>query len=244
MEKDMARRNAMTKRILLYRTAIEGWGTFLLVVMGGVPSLLFPPGETLAPLMSALLLGSSFSLLTLRYASRSGAHFNPLVTLLFALTGYVCWWTVPFYLGAQMLGGLGGTLVLRWLVGLVPGLHTFPPQSSPFFSLGAETILTITLLFLVLIVATSNEHTGTLGAQKWLPALTLSIFVALGSFLSNSLSWASMNPLQPFSFAMETGQFSDQWAYWIGSLLAVMIVILIYWKLQRDAHTDTEDNYL
>jgi aquaporin Z len=231
----ITRGNAMTRRTVLYQATTEGIGTFLLVFMGSVAYLLLPTGETLTPLVSALLLGGSFFFLTLWGASRSGAHFNPLVTLLFAFTGYVSWWNIPFYLGAQMLGGLGGALVLRLLAGLVPSPHTFPPQGFPFLSLGVETLLTLTLLLLVLIVATNNEQTGTLGAQWWLPALTLSVFVTFGFFLSDSLSWAAMNPLQPFSFAVETGQFGDQWTYWLGSFLAVVAMVLIYWKLRRGA---------
>lgn len=226
----------MTRRTVLYQAVTEGIGTFLLVFMGSVAYLLLPTGETLAPLVSALLLGSCFFFLTLWGASRSGAHFNPSVTLLFALTGYLSWWSVPLYLGAQLIGGVGGALILHLLVVWVPGPHAFPSQNAPFLSLGVETILTLTLLLLVLIAATRNEQTGTLGAQGWLSALTVSVFVTFGFFLSDSLGWAAMNPLQPFSFAGETGQFGDQWTYWVGSLLAVIVVTLIYGKLRQGAY--------
>jgi glycerol uptake facilitator protein len=48
------------------------------------------------------------------FASISGAHFNPAVTLGFAFTGGLAWSQVPIYIIAQMLGAIAGS-VLVWL---------------------------------------------------------------------------------------------------------------------------------
>ena len=52
----------------------------------------------------------------------SSAHFNPAVTVAFALTRHFPWRDVPAYLAGQLLGAAGGAWVLRACFGLEGGL--------------------------------------------------------------------------------------------------------------------------
>lgn len=49
------------------------------------------------------------------FGSSSGAHFNPAVTIAFALAGYCSWKIVPGYILSQFLGAFVGA-VLVWLI--------------------------------------------------------------------------------------------------------------------------------
>src|SRR5579859_1175894 len=47
-------------------------------------------------------------------AAASGAHLNPAVTLSLAVLGKISWELVPFYIAAQLLGAMTGSL-LAWV---------------------------------------------------------------------------------------------------------------------------------
>ena len=52
----------------------------------------------------------------------SGAHLNPAVTLAFVLTRHFPLRDVPAYIGAQLIGAVGGAATLRILFGNVANL--------------------------------------------------------------------------------------------------------------------------
>src|SRR5579883_2792605 len=60
----------------------------------------------------------------------SGAHFNPAVTVAFALRGVFSLWRVPIYWAAQMLGAVGAALLLRQLYGDVASLGATHARSG------------------------------------------------------------------------------------------------------------------
>ncbi|HEX4495493.1 MAG TPA: aquaporin [Thermoanaerobaculia bacterium] len=74
----------------------------------------------------------------------SGAHFNPAVTLAFAVTRHFSWRDVPPYLLGQLLGAVGGALTLRAFFGLdAAALGATAPVGSPLRALGIEVLLTL-----------------------------------------------------------------------------------------------------
>src|SRR5690349_3463211 len=72
----------------------------------------------------------------------SGAHFNPAVTIAFALTRHFPWREVLWYVVGQMSGAILGALTLRLLVGDVAQLGVTLPSGSPGQSFGLEILLT------------------------------------------------------------------------------------------------------
>jgi glycerol uptake facilitator-like aquaporin len=92
----------------------EGIGTALLlaaVVGSGIMGERLAQGNmALALLANSLATGFALIALIAAFAARSGAHFNPVVTLAFALRAGFPWREVPLYLGAQFAGGALGVL--------------------------------------------------------------------------------------------------------------------------------------
>jgi glycerol uptake facilitator-like aquaporin len=62
----------------------------------------------LALLCNALATGALLTVLILLFAPVSGAHFNPAITLAFALRGDMPWSVVPLYLCSQIAGAILG----------------------------------------------------------------------------------------------------------------------------------------
>ncbi|MFV1464074.1 MULTISPECIES: MIP/aquaporin family protein [unclassified Phaeobacter] len=90
----------------------EGLGTcFLLigVVGSGIMAETLSGGNVgLALLANAVATGAMLYVIITTLGPISGAHFNPAVTLAFALRGDHSWRAVPPYLAAQIIGGILG----------------------------------------------------------------------------------------------------------------------------------------
>jgi glycerol uptake facilitator-like aquaporin len=100
--------------LLSRRMAAEALGTaFLLAVVVGSGIMaqgLFPTSDGLALLANAIATGCGLVALILTFGSVSGAHFNPVVTLIDASAGGMAWRDVPAYLAAQVAGATAGVL--------------------------------------------------------------------------------------------------------------------------------------
>jgi glycerol uptake facilitator-like aquaporin len=102
--------------------AAEFLGTaFLLagVVGSGIMAERLAQGNAaIALLANALATGALLVALILTFGSISGAHFNPLVTLVEATFGRFRWVKMPGYVAAQIFGGLLGVMVAHVMFSL------------------------------------------------------------------------------------------------------------------------------
>ncbi len=79
----------------------------------------------------------------------SGAHFNPAVTLVFALRGTTPWHEVVPYVLIQCLGGIVGTILAHLMFDLAPLMIGTTARSGPSQWL-AEAVATSTLILTIL----------------------------------------------------------------------------------------------
>src|SRR5580700_8680091 len=97
---------------LAQRCIAECLGTaFLLagVVGSGIMAQKLSGGNAaLALLCNTLPTGAMLTVLILTLGPISGAHFNPAVSVAFALRGELAWPMVAAYIAAQIVGGLVG----------------------------------------------------------------------------------------------------------------------------------------
>jgi glycerol uptake facilitator-like aquaporin len=111
--------------------AAELFGTaFLLagVVGSGIMAERLAQGNVaIALLANAVATGALLVALILAFGSISGAHFNPLVTMVEAVFGRFHWAKVPGYVAAQIFGGLLGVAAAHVMFSLP--LVTFSQHS-------------------------------------------------------------------------------------------------------------------
>jgi glycerol uptake facilitator-like aquaporin len=97
---------------LLHRGVAECLGTaFLLaaVVGSGIMAQRLAGGnDALALLCNTLPTGAILTVLILTFGPLSGAHFNPAVSIAFALVGKIKWQDAAYYIAAQIIGGVIG----------------------------------------------------------------------------------------------------------------------------------------
>jgi glycerol uptake facilitator-like aquaporin len=138
---------------LAQRTVAEWLGTaFLLaaVVGSGIMAQRLAGGNgALALLCNTIATGAILVVLILIFGPLSGAHFNPAVSLAFALRGDLPWSTATLYLTAQVLGAVVGV----WAAHLMFELPIWQASATVRTGPGqwfAETVATFGLLLTVL----------------------------------------------------------------------------------------------
>ena len=144
---------------LAKRVVAEALGTFFLlaaVVGSGVMAERLANGNTaLALLANTAATGAALIALIISFAPLSGAHFNPVVTISFALRHDLLWSEVPFYLLAQLVGGIGGVIGANLMFGL-PAVFLSNHPRTGMAQLFSEFIATLGLLSVILAASRST----------------------------------------------------------------------------------------
>ena len=196
-----------------------------------------PLGHVLEPWMlrrSMMGLAMALTAVAIIYSPwgrRSGAHFNPAVTLTFWRLGKVAGWDAAFYIAAQFLGGVAGVLVARaWLGAPVahPAVHyavTMPGPAGPLVAFGSEIAISFMLMLVVLAVSNS-------GAAA-LTGLSSAGLVATFITLEAPLSGMSMNPARTLASAVPARTWTALWVYFTGPLIGMLVAADVYLLLSR-----------
>ncbi|WP_063688558.1 aquaporin [Bradyrhizobium stylosanthis] len=141
----------------LARRAFAEWlgTTFLLaaVVGSGIMAQKLSGGNVaLALLCNTIATGAILVTLILTFAPVSGAHFNPAVTLAFAMRGETAWRDAAIYVAAQISGAIVGVWIAHLMFEL-PLLQLSLTQRSGAGQWLAEAAATFGLLLTIFGVA-------------------------------------------------------------------------------------------
>ena len=152
----------------------------------------------------------------------SGAHFNPAVSIGFAMGGHFPWSRVATYAIAQIGGALVGAASLRLTLGPSVGLGVTAPAAGDVQALGWEAILTFFLMLVITAVATDSRAVGEAAA------LAIGGTVALGALVGGPVSGASMNPARSIGPAIVSGDLAGLWIYVVGPILGAVVAATTY----------------
>jgi aquaporin Z len=208
------------------RLLAEILGTFALTVVaaGGIIISSISHGEVN---LTAHYVAAGLVIAALIYAlgSTSGAHFNPVVTLAFALRRDFPWRRVPGYWIAQLLGAVLASLLLRQLFGTVEHLGATLPKGGAGVAFVMEILLTFLLVTVILGVVAKAELVGNN------VAIAVGSTIVLCGLFAGPISGASMNPARSLGPFLVSGELGDAWIYivgpFVGALLAVGMAILL-----------------
>ena len=170
---------------LLQRSAAEALGTALLlaaVVGSGIMGERLAGGNNaIALLANSLATGFALIALIVAFGPRSGAHFNPAVTITLAARGDVPKRIVPAYVAAQVIGALAGVLAAHAMFDL-PLLQASATERSGPGQWWSECVATFGLVFLILGFNKKNE---------WLAPFAVGGYIAAAYWFSASTSFAN-----------------------------------------------------
>lgn len=175
----------------------------------------------------ALTFGLIIMVMVAAVGHLSGAHFNPAVTLAFAITRHFPRRDVLAYIVSQLIGAVLGAFTLQVLFGTVANLGATLPTGTALQSFGLEILLTAVLMFVIIAVATDSQAAGQLAA------LAIGAAVALDALWGGPISGASMNPARSFGPALLAGIWRDQWVYWFGPIIGAVLGAITYQFLRK-----------
>jgi aquaporin Z len=219
---------------LWQKLVAELFGTFFLTGVGaGVDvTTRLAGGPDLVP----RALAPALVVLALIYAlgNVSGAHFNPAVTLAFAVRRAFPARHVPLYWLAQLGGSLLASFGLLVVFGSVSaGVH------APHFGVGRAlaTEVFLSLLLAVVILGAATRH-SLVGPDAALPVgATISLCGLVGLVVDG----ASMNPARSLGPALATGKLDDAWIYVVGPVLGMLLAVLLTAALHPRHHGGEEE---
>ena len=216
---------------LLKRSGAEFIGTYALVTAGCGAIMVDAQTGALGHIGIAFTFGLIIMVMIAAIGHLSGAHFNPAVTIAFALTRHFPWREVPFYIGGQILGAVLGAITLRGIIGDVANLGATMPSGTIAQSFGLEIVLTAFLMFVIIAVATDTRAVGETAA------IAIGATVALDALWGGQISGASMNPARSFAPALIAGEWTAHWIYWVAPIIGAAVGGFAYQLIRAESET-------
>ncbi len=207
----------------------EVMGTFLLVlVAAGAGMMNAAFGDPISRTAAVVAPGLMVMAMILFMGRVSGAHFNPAVSIAFALRGDFPWRRVPGYIVAQFVGAVLAVLFLQAVIGVsASNGATYPAQSATdVAAFLMEVVLTFGLVSVILGTASGAQNIGIVGA------LGVGGYIALAGLWASPLSGASMNPIRSLAPDLVANNFSDYWVYLAGPLLGAALAVIAAYMLR------------
>jgi aquaporin Z len=229
----------------MLKTFVEHWPEYLIEAAGlgffmlsacafGV--LLFHPSSPAVTLihdsllrrvlMGAAMGSTAVAIIYSPWGKRSGAHVNPATTLAFFRLGKVKPTDALFYVAAQFVGGVIGTLaavaLLRPAVG-APEVNYVVTRGDygAGVAFAAEAFITFVLMTVVLNVSNSAR------LSRW-TGVCAGALVAVYISVEAPLSGMSMNPARTFASAFAARSWTTLWVYFTAPPLGMLAAAEVY----------------
>lgn len=216
------------------RAVVEALGAGMLtIVAGGVEmAAALRPGQV-DLVAKAFAPGLLIMVMIYAFGDVSGAHFNPAVTLAFALRGVFAWRLVPLYWLAQIVGAIAGGGLLRALFGTIA--HGGANQLHVSAGRGLVLEATLTAILVTVILNTASRH-RVVGSDA---ALAVGFTIVLCGLFGEPLSGASMNPARSLGPVVVASSWTDAWVYVLGPAIGAVVAVAA--SFLTHPHRDPEE---
>jgi len=212
----------LSERALLRACVAELIGTFALVFAGAGAIMVDAKTAALGHVGVAITFGLVIMVMIYAVGHVSGAHFNPAVSLAFAVTRHFPWPRVALYWLAQLVGALLAAALLRASLGNLAHVGATLPAGSDGQSFVWEIVLTAFLMFVIMAVATDTRAVGEAAA------IAVGGTVGLDAMFGGPISGASMNPARSAGPAILSGDLRALWIYLVAPAVGAMAGAVAY----------------
>jgi aquaporin Z len=218
--------------------AIEAIGiaAFLLAAVAGTVALEhpasplhvgIPDARVRRALMGVAMGATATTLVYSPWGRRSGAHFNPALTLTFLRLGKVAPRDAAGYIAAQFAGAIVGVWLAGTLLGSLPRdpsvrfAVTLPGAAGAGVAFAAEAAISFGMMLTVLVVSNTPRAARFTG-------VCCAVLVATYIALEAPLSGMSMNPARSLGSATGAGIFHSIWIYFAAPLIGMLLAAEAY----------------
>jgi aquaporin Z len=173
-------------------------------------------------LMGIAIAATTYLIIRSPFGRRSGAHFNPAITVTFLWLRRIHHWDAVGYVSARFVGAVVGVAIAREIFGVrlssAPVLYlvTLPGAYARLPAFIAEFLLSGLLMGVVLYAANHRRLTR------------LSPIFVFYFGLCSSISGFSVNPARTFSSALFASLWQGIWIYFLGPCLGMLASAALY----------------
>lgn len=217
-------------------------GTFA-IVFGGCGAVVANQISNGAVTHPGIAVSFGLIVMTMIYALGhiSGAHFNPAVTLAFALKRHFPTQEILPYILAQVGGAIFASFLHVVLLSnfydsnAVMNLGVTQPADGVWLTaFGLEFILTFFLMFVIMAVATDFRAVGQMAG------IAIGGTVLFEAMFAGPLCGASMNPARSLGPALISMQLDHITAYILGPISGAVVAAITYSFIRCDDASDSE----
>ncbi len=161
----------------------------------------------------------------------SGGHLNPAVTTAMMAFRKISPKDGVLYIVAQLLGGVAGAGLMKWLVDGTTGAAPFDTAArvglakglSGFNGMLLEAIATLLLVWVVYGVAVDPD-----GAFAKVAGLPIGFVVTMDILMIGPMTGATMNPARWFGPNVLLGEWANAWVWIVGPVLGAVVAGALY----------------
>jgi aquaporin Z len=221
--------------------AIEALGlaAFMLAAVTCTAALEHPASPLHAalpdPLLRRVLIGlamgsTAMALVYSPWGQRSGAHFNPALTLTFLRLGRVAPRDAAGYAAAHFGGAIAGVALAGGVLGALASHEsvrfaaTRPGPAGPGVAFAAELVISFVLMTVILVVSNTPR------IARW-TGVCCGLLVATYITLVAPLSGMSMNPARTLGSATGARTFDSIWIYFAAPLGGMLLAAELYVRI-------------
>jgi len=194
---------------------------------------LFPGAITRRAVMGIAMGITGVLIIQSPLGKRSGAHFNPAITLTYFRLGKIALWDAVFYVFFQFIGGILGVAVATTIFRsslskpTVNYLVTVPGRYGTAAAFFAELFMATVLMAVVLVLSNRAYLAGYV--SYYVGAL-----IALYAFFFAPVSGFSINPARTTGSAFFAGVWTAGWLYFVAPLLGMFTAAEVYVRINGD----------
>ncbi len=170
----------------------------------------------------AITFGLIVTSMIYAFGDKSGAHFNPAVTIAFSLANLFPKTQILPYIFSQIIGAFIASAILKLLFPANINLGATIPAGSDLQSFVLEIVLTFILMLTILFTSQGSKETGTMAG------LAIGGVVLLEAMFAGPICGASMNPVRSLSPAIVSGNMATLWIYLTAPVLGATLATFVW----------------
>ena len=193
------------------------------------------PHATLRRVLTGVAMGlTAIAIVYSPWGKRSGAHFNPSVTLTFWRLGRVAGWDAFFYIAAHFAGATAGVVIAAALLGdaiahpAVRYVATQPGAAGEGAAFLAEILISFGLMTVVLSMSSRAHLARYTGCAC---GLVVAAYISIEA----PVSGMSMNPARSFAPALVGQMWDALWIYFAAPPIGMLLAAEVYVRLRGAA---------